>query len=85
MIMPSWCLEFEEEKIIESLELCLNPLKISQPTCHDYPEDEMVPHDVLLVPTQPSGHVEIPGQFHFKFPSSKGFSELLYFSLLTLK
>ena len=45
----------------------MNPLNINQPTCHNYPEDEVVPHDVLLVPTQPSGHVEIPGQFHFKF------------------
>ena len=31
-------------------------------TCHDYPEDKMVPHDVHLVPTKPRGTVEIPGQ-----------------------
>ena len=31
-------------------------------TCHDYPEDKMVPHDVHLVPTKPCGTVEIPGQ-----------------------
>ena len=70
-------------KIIEYLKYIL------QPTCRNYPEYEMVPHDVLFVSTQPSGHVEIsamwksignqighveiPGKFHFKFPLLEDF------------
>ena len=52
--------EIDETAISKRELVILDFQRLECKTCHDYPEDKMVPHDVHLVPTKPRGTVEIP-------------------------